>query len=280
MKLAINPTFAAFRMGGTERIEMKDAFKLCLDAGFTEFDFTPDVTSDDWEAKTAAYADELAKLGCVVHQTHAPFNRYKKAPVEEHQEQVRRVIKASAMMGAKYVVIHADEFPAGEEWTQEKALTYNVDYFRPLVEYAKTLGITAAIENLFEDGRPERDRYTSLVEEVIAVMDAYAEYGAGCCWDFGHGHVSYGKQDVEALKKVAGRAVCTHVHDNHYGKDLHQFPFCGDIDWTASMSILKDAGYDGNLSLELVYGRFPESLKPEMLRFVYGCARELEEMMK
>ncbi len=280
MELSINPSYVMRKYGTGELREPLEAFRLCLDAGFKLFDHTPNTTADDWEARAYKLADELAGLGGQIHQTHAPYNRYKKEDVELFTERVRRQIKASSIVGAKYIVIHADEYRSPDKpFTPEDALEYIVGYYRPLVEYAASLGVTAAIENLFEDNcgprKGERSRYTSYAEEVLAVMDAFAEYNAGCCWDFGHAHVSYGKEDIHGLEKVASRLVCTHVHDNSHHSDLHQIPYEGEIDWTAQMKCLRDANYQGNISLELVYGRYPDALVPDMLAYAYKSASAL-----
>lgn len=281
MKLAMNPAYIRRRRDGTLR-EETEIFKLCYDAGFSEYDYSPNVSADDWEERTKRLADFVGNMGGQVHQSHAPMNRYAKVDLAVFTEKVYRLIKASAIMGAKYVVIHADEYwaPDGKEFAPEDALAWITEYYRPMVEYAANLGLTIAVENLFEDGcgprKGERSRYTHYVEEVIAVMDAFREYGAGCCWDYGHGHVAYGKADVEAIQKLAPRIVCTHVHDNYYGKDLHLIPYFGDIDWTAHMKLLREAGYTGNLSLELVYGSYPDAMVEDMLHYAYRAAETLK----
>ena len=46
------------------------------------------------------------------------------------------------------------------------------------------------------------------------------------------------------------------------GRDLHLPPFLGEIDWARQMALLKQGGYTGKLSFEMVYGVFPEALLP------------------
>lgn len=282
MKISINPAYVEKRPDGSVRT-MEECFRLCREAGFTVFDFTVNPAMDSWEDNAKRLADYAAKIGAEVHQSHSPMNRYAKLDPDLHRERVRRMIKATAIMGGKYVVIHADEYwaPEGKPFSPEDALAWIVEYYRPMVEYAAELGLTVAVENLFEDGfnlRPidARNRYTHYAEEVIAVMDAFKEYGAGCCFDYGHGHVAYGDRDVEAAAKLADRIVCTHVHDNYYNRDLHLLPYCGKVNWAAHMQILRDAGYTGNLNLELVYGSYPDELVGDMLAWAYRAATTLE----
>ena len=59
------------------------------------------------------------------------------------------------------------------------------------------------------------------------------------------------------------------MHDNYYGKDLHLFPFLGELDLPACVKILKDAGYAGEFTYEFVYDRIPDEFLPDVLRLLY-----------
>ena len=95
------------------------------------------------------------------------------------------------------------------------------------------------------------------------------------CWDTGHARVQYGKHDMDALKIVGDRVICTHIHDNYYDQDLHAFPFFGNIDWKQFMETLKEVGYGGDLSFELVYDRLPKALAPDYLKLLYRTGEYL-----
>ncbi len=285
MTIAINSNYVAYRYLTDERRTRTESFLLSAKAGFGALDFSPSVLNDNWKDEVKKDAEVLAMLGLRVEQTHLPFFRYKDVERSYIEEMHTRFVEASGILGAKYIVIHADEYhaPAGKEFNPDDALKDAYERFAPRAEQAKKLGVTIAVENLFEDGfrtpAGQRSRYTSKIEEVLAAIDALSEWGAVCCWDFGHGHVSYGKQDVEALAKVAHLVRCTHTHDNHHGQDLHMLPFTGEIDWTASMNVLREANYPGLISLELVYGREPDDMIDDYLAFAAKCARKLDSML-
>ncbi|MBE6691321.1 MAG: hypothetical protein E7590_08625 [Ruminococcaceae bacterium] len=57
-------------------------------------------------------------------------------------------------------------------------------------------------------------------------------------------------------------------------------PFQGDIDWRAQMASLKEIGYKGNLTYELVYGKWPESMVPEFLKVAANTGKVLIEMFE
>lgn len=83
---------------------------------------------------------------------------------------------------------------------------------------------------------------------------------------------------TDALKSAAKYVKCTHVHDNYLNSDSHMLPFTGKIDWKAEMAVLADAGYNGNISLELVYDRMPDELLPDWLSFCKKTADRLSDM--
>ena len=140
-----------------------------------------------------------------------------------------------------------------------------------------------AIENLFEDGCGNavdgKSRFTSRVEEVIAVIERFNDPEVCCCWDFGHAACSFGHKDMLEYLKPAGKYVeCTHVHDNFYGKDLHLVPFLGGVPWESHMQYLKEIGYSGNLSFELGYSGIPEHMMPDWLKHTYTVGQYLQKL--
>lgn len=289
MKFSINPTYICKRPNGAPGRSIPEVFKKCMQHGFQEFDFTPNVTVDGWEEKTGELAYQLKEMGAWVHQTHAPFNRYNvkagKEGYKQYEENFMKVIKASHILGAKYVVVHADEFYSYDYdkermFDADEAFEFSRKFYVPFAEYAADLGLTIAFETVFEDcclTSKCRSRYTSYVEELLAVIDAYSQYNAVCCWDSGHAHVQYGKDDMTVLERLAPKVACTHIHDNYYKKDLHLIPYSGEINWESAMQIMKKAGYQGNLSLELVYGAYPDELIDNMLDMAFSAVKKLKK---
>lgn len=256
---------------------MEHAAQLVSEAGFTALDYTPLITDDNWEATMATHLQIFADNHLHVHQTHAPFNRYNHFG-DKHKLLVERTLKAAKEMNAAYMVVHGDEFDFRTmEYTPEKALAYNYDYFAPFVEKAIALDIGIAFENVFEDAN--RPRFCSDVTELKALIEKFNSPNVSCCWDFGHANVAFSKEHPDKLATIVDLVRCTHIHDNYYGKDLHLPPFFGEIDWNKCMQILGNAGYKGNLSFEFVYGAIPEALAKDYLMNYYNTAVCLHEMM-
>ena len=173
----------------TKELGMKKAAELAAKAGFTMLDYTPPVQSETWEATMKEDLKIFEANGLTVHQTHAPFNRYGQYG-DKHKLCVDRCAEATGLMGAKYMVVHGDEFDFDKRpFSIEAALAYNHDFFLPYVEQGRENGYKVAFETVFED--MDRRRYTSKAEELMELITSYHSENAVCCWDFGHANVSF-----------------------------------------------------------------------------------------
>ncbi len=246
-------------------------------AGFKSVDYTPTLLGN-------AFFDELDmaervfdRYGLSVEQMHAPFNRYGTWG-ENHVPALSRCALAMERLGAKYMVVHADELPADYNSisaSEDYIFKYNYEYFAPFVEEAR--GYKIAFENLF-GGTPERPRYCGKESELEAIIRAYGD-AVACCWDFGHAEVAFGKDHAEVLKRLGRHVECTHVHDSRKGHDLHLPPFHGEIDWEQCMGALGDTGYSGALTLELVYGKIPAEVADSFLLNLQSSLSYLKNLM-
>ena len=282
MELSISLNYLMLRRGTSERRRIEEAADICRKSGFKYVDYTPEFCSDEW-AKIAAHDREaLENASITVEQTHAPFNRYCQYDDGMFFEYYKRVFEASKILGAKYVVVHADEYRTKDRYDEKEIIEYTYDYLAPYVEYAEKNGMTVAIENVFEDNTyrwPQIDgksRFTSRIEELKEIIERFDTPSVACCWDFGHAKCAFGKDGMtDAMKRVGKHIVCTHVHDNYHEKDLHLVPFAGDADWEQNISCLKSVGYSGKLSFEFAYGAYPDELIGVWLKYVHATGEYL-----
>ena len=215
-------------------------------------------------------------MGLGIEQTHAPYNRYAGEDPAVFSEKLRHAFETAVLLGAKRIVIHADEYRSTKRaYRSENAVRYAYDFFAPFVEYALKNDLGVAIENVFEDGYLDMPRCCSDVDELIELIDRYNDPGVTCCWDFGHAACAYGEKMLDALKKVGTRLSCTHVHDNKFVDDLHLPPYFGKVDWTSHMRYLKELGYTGAFTYEFVYGLLPRALKPDYIALSLKTAHHL-----
>ena len=270
MKYGINVSFFSKTIG------LKRACELAAKVGFTELDYTPPVSCDNWEAQMKEALLIFADNGLTVHQTHAPFNRYGTYG-KSHRLCIDRCAEATEFMGAKYMVVHGDEFDAENlEFSPEVALEYNNKLFSPYVERALRGGYKLAFETVFEDSRPI-PRFTSQADDLLVLIKSFNSASAVCCWDFGHANVSFKKDAPAVIRNFGSLIECTHLHDNDSLSDSHQMPLTGDIDWQETVSALKDIGYNGIMSIEYAHGRIPEALAEDFIRLTYESAKHIWE---
>ena len=254
---------------------LEEAAALVSKAGFTKLDYTPPVRQDDWADKMKEAMRIFDANGLSVHQTHIPFNRYGKYG-DKHRLCIDRCLEATAYMGAHYAVAHGDEFDfANLTFSPEAALAYNHDYFLPCVELAQRNGYKIAFETVFEDW--DRRRFTSQADELLDLILSFQSESAVCCWDFGHGHVSFRKEAPTHIRRFGKLIECVHLHDNA-GHDSHQLPLTGDIDWAATMAAFKSFDYQGVMSVEYSHGHIPLCLAEQFITLTYQSTKHIWEL--
>lgn len=282
--------FPGHRGGG--RTSICDAIDLAADAGFTHLDLNfcsssnpasgSELNGDDWEAKVDAIGEKAAARGIVFTQSHAPYdsNLYRndiKPLSPEYRahfaEATRRSIIASAKLGVKWVVNHAQTATVEDELDMAANLRANLDFFAPQVELAKAVGTGIAIENMAEfNPAKTKHRFTATVEEQIALIDAIADPACGGAWDFGHAQLVY-RDQVPALRKLGARLKATHVQENDATADDHFIPFVrGTTPWEELMPLLKEIGYTGDFTYEChgFMAGVPDAMRPAAAKFAYA----------
>ena len=151
----------------------------------------------------------------------------------------------------------------------------------PHIEKTLKGGVKVALENVFEDHPKKRTHFCGDLDELVAIIEKFGDERVGCCWDFGHGKLGVGNDGhCDALKRLGDKIICTHVHDNYYGKDLHLPPFMGDANWEELMRTMKQIGYRGNLTFELVYGKLDEPLVLPFMKNLYHTGEILVKMFE
>lgn len=293
MRLATSTCiFPSHRQGGA--IPLVDSIALCRECGFEVIDLNfcaalkknsgfP-LCSDDWEAFVDQLGEAGARYGVTFNQSHAPFDSYLRRadrPLSDEErewyfEVVRRSIVASARLGVRWVVTHAQTDVLDDEMGFEQNIKTNLWFYAPIVEWAKKFGTGIAIENMAEFS-PEKTkhRFTAVVEEQIAIIDALDDPDVAGCWDFGHAQLVY-RDQLTPLKKLGSRLVATHVQECDRREDDHFIPFIrGSTPWEEIMAYLKHSGYKGDFTYEIhgFFRNIPDELHVRAGRFAYevGC---------
>ena len=273
-ELGINPSYFMRVPKNDRKRDIYECIDLVNKAGFKCVDLSAEKLggADAFELR-----EFLEKRGMRANQTHCPFNRYENDNYESFASRVMKSAENSYNVGAKIFVVHGDEYDFSKEWTTEKAMQFNYDFFAPAVEYCEKHGMKVAFENVFED-MPNKPRLGSKISDLTTLVDKFGSENVGICWDIGHGKVAGGDNHLAILEEAGKRVISTHVHDNCHGKDLHQYPFLGDCDWSETMSTFKKIGYSGEFTFEFVYGNIPDALIEDYIAIFYKTGKYLVEM--
>lgn len=240
-----------------QKMSFEDTILLVSKLGFDAIDHTSTKLLNPECLKIAASELSLIeKNGLFVTQTHAPYNRYNEYG-NEYAVALERAYEITKMFGAKYMVVHGDEYEFDKyKFSPERALQYNYEIYAPYIEKAEKDGICLAFETVFEDRTPEMGRFCSKAEELKELIEKFKSPAAVCCWDFGHAHIAFGDDQADKIRLLGKHIKCTHVHDNRLKEDLHMPLFTGDSDLLAIRKAFRDINYDGIFSLEL--GGYPK----------------------
>lgn len=275
MEQSINLKFVQLQRLNSKKRPLSEAVKLCKNAGFHRFDYLSDSLEDAYREK-----DFFDSQSVKVIQSHCPFFRYQEDGLNKFKAAAPQAVKIAAALKAEFFVIHADEYRMNDDISSKEMLKKTYEYLAPIVDLCGEYGMKVAVENLFEEiEAPHRSRFCSEVEEVIAVINSFPGSGIGCCWDSGHHNVAFGTEKFfEKLEILAPYIICTHMHDNNYGRDMHKPAFFGNIAWEKVTEILKKHHYAGDWSWEFVYERIPDALYSEYLKFIHAAGSCLLNM--
>ena len=289
MEIGINTGYLAKTRSGRTR-PVDEQVKLCVEAGFRVLDCSIDAWREDWEAQADEIMNAAARYGAVVIQSHAPYNFYRREPREVYLAALKRSADAAVQMGVKDLVLHADEYHPPEDglFDPKDGLEQSYAALVPCVERLIAGGVRAALETNDEDRGPNlpyerRTHFTGEFEELESILERFHDPMVTCCWDFGHAKLSCGsdgERHVGAIRRLGRYITCTHVHDNYHGGDLHLPPFLGDANWEALMPALRETGYAGALTFEMVYGCQPDEPIAEFLSRLYRTGKVLVGMFE
>lgn len=175
------------------------------------------------EAKTLAEALERNRLEV---SFHGPFMDLSPGGMDRKIKAVTvdrfsKTIELARSFKPKMIVFH----PGYEKWTFDGNeglwLESSLETWEPLVKKASELGLTFAIENVYEEGP----------DTLKALLGRFDSLHFRFCFDTGHHHV-FGKSPLPVWMESLGRYLGeVHLHDNHGQMDEHlpvgegTFPF-------------------------------------------------------
>jgi sugar phosphate isomerase/epimerase len=165
----------------------------------------------------------------------------------------KQALDTFADAGVELVNVHPDQKVPLHSMDNVRKM--NADAIAALAEDAAGRGIRLMVENL--------DRLFAAPDDLQPIFEAVPD--AGFHLDIGHANLNLGvgepNRTAALLKAFGDRLAHVHVSDNRGGAaDLHLPLGAGSIDWKANVRLLRDAGWDGTVTLE-VFSREREFLR-------------------
>lgn len=270
--------------GLVERFGEHEAMKLAKEAGFDAIDYSfyynnekEEVLGDCYREHALVLRRYLDEIGMECNQTHAPFTISYGCRFDETDPKylwMLHALEAAAVLGAKSMVVHSITVPAGVDFEE-----YNIDYYKSLIPYCEKFGIRVAVENLFARDAATK-RITGKIgspEDLNRIVARIGSPWVVACVDVGHAMLTgYAPEDfIAGVSAPILKAL--HIHDNDGIDDRHIAPFTGMFNWTKIMTALQKAGYDGELTFELVgfLRKIPDALIPAALSFIVSIGKHL-----
>lgn len=285
MRLSTSTCMYFNRPDGT-KADIPSTIKVYKEAGYSVLDmnfhdcamFETPMWGERWMDYVMRIREEAEKYSIVFSQSHSHFYNYTLPSSEDSQwreEQVRRDVLGSQMLGVKWMVIHA-----ATDWesvTQLKSSKEKgVEYFKRLSDFAAKHNVGIAIENLWEMNIAPKRRYCSFAEELVDLVDTIDRENVGICWDFEHSAIMKQNQ-MEALALVGDRLKATHVSDYYDKVYDHVLPYNGVSDVDDMLRSLAQLDYKGDFTFET--HRHTMRLPEEMVLPAMRYSRELGEYL-
>ena len=181
-------------------------------------------------------------LGVVGHTAYylpigSSFESLRRAALDE----LKRGVEFFAEVGARWMNVHPDgHAPFVDEAT---IVRRNIDSLHELTEFAHRFEVGIMLENV-----PGRFNSVSQLAPIFAAVPE-----ASLHLDIGHSNLAVAQNTApELIRQFAGRLAHVHLHDNRGGHaDLHLALGMGDIDVAGTVRVLRHAGYDQTITLEV-----------------------------
>lgn len=216
--------------------------RWAADHGFEFLDLTiegPRAALDQIDPRAIRRLLDQTGLGVVGHTAWflpfgSPVERVRRAAVEE----VAASLPSFAEVGAKLVNVHIARGVGS--FGRDSMYRQNGASFAELAERAAPHGIRMMVEHV-------PDQITG-IDDIRTILDHDRRLGFHL--DVGHAHI--GGDRLEGLLKAFADRLChVHLSDNRGREDDHMPLGAGRIDWPRAIRLIKQAGYDATITLEV-----------------------------
>lgn len=258
-----------------------EAIDLLQRAGFDAYDMPlfdlrkPDsrFAQDDYREFARSLRNYSDSRNIVCNQAHAPFPSSTGDPEEDAQifQNIVRSMEIASILGAKCIVVHPCQHLKYSDHPEELK-EINFQFYSRLIPYCEQFQIKVAIENMWQfetDSTHIIDSTCARAAEFCEYVDMLDSEWIVACLDIGHAAL-VGESIPRLIHALGDRLQALHVHDNNFLEDQHSVPYHGKIPMTPFLRALKEVGYPGDLTMEVIAYRnsMPESLASAAFRYL------------
>jgi sugar phosphate isomerase/epimerase len=152
-------------------------------------------------------------------------------------DEIKRALEIAETVPFRYLIQHLGV--AWEEYDERK-IDAAFSALEEINLFARQRGVEVLLENTPNE--------LSNADRLLMFLDV-THLKLNVCFDVGHAHMRGNVESEYRLLKPRIRS--THVHDNNGTDDSHLFPGKGTVDWVRTMDLLRSAGGQYPLLLEL-----------------------------
>ncbi len=227
------------------KVDVHAEIRAIAELGFEFLDLTlepPGAASWVIDPQRLRHALEEARLNVVGHTAYylpiaSPFAELRHGAVSE----LTRCLHAFAEIGARWMNVHPDRYAPQHD--RAFFIQRNLESLRELLEAARKIGIGLMIENLPGD--------FNTAAQLGELLDPLPDLGLHL--DIGHANLLVPANTTGDIVNAYGsRLRHVHLHDNRGGgEDMHLPLGAGTVDVAGHLRLLRSAGYDGTITLEV-----------------------------
>lgn len=194
-----------------------------------------DYFSDD---KINSTVDRMKRLGLEIPCITSDCNLF--LSDRDYVSETKEYIDLAKKTGAKYIRVLGDKAPEPGTGVNEELVKARLAELAP---YAEEAGIGLLVESngIYADTKKLRKLLDEIASPAVAAL-----------WDINHPFRYFGESPEETYKNIGKYIKHIHVKDSRIenGKTVYKMLGYGDLPIKEAVSVLKNNGYDGYISLE------------------------------
>ena len=233
------------------------------------------LSENEFEKHLLNDAKHAKNAGIEIYQVHGPWRYPPRDTTQEDRaersEKFKKVIRGTALLGSKYMIMHPI-MPWGPHAAPDEKLFWdmNIEFISNLLPTAEKENVVICLENMPFPAHP-----ITTSEHVHRFITEINHPNLKACLDTGHALVCK-KNPADDVRLLKDSLVTMHVHDNKGDLDYHLTPYSGVCDWEDFRNALTSISEEVPLILETMPNRStPKHIAEEQLRTLCKIAQYL-----